>query len=94
MGVEVIGPMLAHHRGEIAMDRVFVRTVRFELDRDVGNPKIGGDTTANILEQFVRESAAVLVNEDMTGQHHQARFNGPNVQIVNIVHPWDCFDGR
>jgi hypothetical protein len=93
MGVKMIGTVLAHQGRQVAMHRIFMGAMRLELDCDVGNPEILGDPSANVLEQFAREGAMVLIDQNVTGQHHQSRLDGPHMQIMNVVHARNRFDG-
>jgi len=35
----------------------------------------------------------VLIDQNVTGQHHQSRLDGPHMQIMNVVHARNRFDG-
>ena len=94
MRVEMIGSMLAYQRREITMHGIFMRAMRLELDGDVGNPKVRRDTGTDVLEQFVGQYALVLMHQHVAGQHDQARFNGPDMQIVDIFNTRNSLDGR
>ncbi len=75
------------------MHRIFMRAMCLELNRDMGNSEIVGDPAADGLEQFACERTILLVDQHMTGQHHQPWFNGPHVQIVNVIHAGNRFNG-
>jgi hypothetical protein len=45
------------------------------------------------LEEVGREGLVVAVDLHMRGHHDEARFNRPNMQVMDILHAGNGFDG-
>ena len=54
--------------------------------------KILRNTAANRTEQHVGQSRIVTFDLHMTRKHHQPRFHRPDMQIMDVLDPWNGFD--
>ena len=84
--------MLLGQLRQIAMDSVWVATVRAHLNRHMLDAEIAGHTCADGSKQFVGESRVVSIDQHVTGHHDEARLNCPDMQIVDILDARDRFD--
>ena len=86
--------VLLCQRGEIAVDVVKVATVGSHLNRHMLDAEICADPGADGLQKLVGHRRIISIDEDMAGHHDQARFDRPNMEVVDVFHTGDCLNGR
>ena len=86
--------VLLGQRGEVAVDLVRMATGGAHLNRQMLDTEICADSSADGMEQVIGQCRIVSIDEYMTGHHNQARFNRPDMEVVNIFHTGDRLDGR
>ena len=64
-----------------------------KLDGQVFDAEVGGDQVSNRLEQIAGQGLIVSVYLHMCRHHDQARFNGPDVEVMDIFYAWNGLDG-
>lgn len=92
MHVQGFGGVVGGEVAEVAVSVHPVAALRFHLDREVLDAELGSHLTADGVEQLVGEGGIVAFHHDVTGQHHEARLDGPDMQIVHVLHARDLFD--
>jgi len=43
---------------------------------------------------MIRQRRIISLDEDMTGHHNQPRFDRPDMEVMDVLHAGDRFDGR
>ena len=86
--------VLLSQRSEVAVDLVLVATGGAHLNRQMLDTEICADPSADGMEQVIGQCRIVSIDEYMTGHHNQARFNRPDMEVVDVFHTGDCLDGR
>ena len=86
--------VLLSQRGEVAVDLVLVATGGTHLNRQMLDAEICADPSANGMEKVIGQCRVVSIDEYMTGHHNQARFNRPDMEVVDVFHTGDRLDGR
>ena len=95
MDVEWFGVLwLAHQLTQIAMGLIGKAAGGSHLDRHVLNAEIRRDCFADRAKEGIRQNLIVTVDKHMACQHDQSWLDGPNMEIVDILHPGDRFDCR
>ena len=74
------------------MDRVGMAALGFHLNGGMMNSKILRDAATYGLKQDAGDGRIVTVNMDVTGEHNQAGFHGPDMQIMDIPDAGHRFD--
>ena len=65
----------------------------FELDRQVLDAEVDCDALSDGMEEVAGERLIVPVDLYMGGHHDEARLNGPDVEVMHVLHAGDGFDG-
>ena len=86
--------VLLCQRGEIAVDLVRVATVGSHLNRHMLDAEICADPSADGIQKVIGHCRIISINEDMAGHHDQARFDRPDMEVVDVFHTVDGLDGR
>ena len=74
---------------KVAVDVVGIATLGFQLNGHVFDAEIRRDPILDQLQQLQR--GPMMFDHDMAGEHDQARFDRPNVQIMHVLDARDCF---
>ena len=85
--------MLVVEFREVAVDGFGMAAFGFELDRQMLDAEVGCDALSDGVEQFAGEGFIVSVDLHMRGHHDEARLNRPDVQVMDILHTGNGFDG-
>ena len=85
--------MLVVEFREVAMYGFGMAADCFQLNRQVLDAEVGCDPLPNRVEQFAGEGFIVSVDLHMRGHHDEARLDSPNVEVMDILHAGDGFDG-
>ena len=85
--------MLLCQCGEIAVNLIRVATISSHLNRHVLDAEICADPCADGLQKVIGHCRIISVDEDMTGHHNQPRFDRPDMEVVDVFHAGDRFDG-
>ena len=75
------------------MHSIRVAAFRFKLDGHMFDAEFGRDASSDGLQQIAREAVVIAVHLHMCRHHDEARFNGPDVQVMDILHAGNGFDG-
>lgn len=78
---------------EVAVDGIRVAAFCFKLDGDMFDAELGRDPASDRLKQIAGESLVIPVNLNVRRHHDEAWLDRPNVQVMDILHPWNGFDG-
>ena len=78
---------------EVAMDGIRVAAYCFKLDGHMLDPELSRDPASDRLKQIAGESLVIPVNLNVRRHHDEAWLDRPNVQVVDILPPWNGFDG-
>ena len=76
------------------MDVVRVATVGSHLNRHMLDAEICADPGADGMKKVIGQYRIVPIDEYMAGHHDQARFDRPDMEVVDVLHAGDCLDGR
>ena len=85
--------MLAGEFREIAMHGFRMTAFCLQLDGQMLDLEFARNPMLDRLEQIAGQGLIIPVHLHMRGQHDKARFNGPDVQVVDIPHAWNGLDG-
>ena len=77
---------------EITMNVVMFAAFAFQLDGHVFDAEILGNAGLDHLQQV--EGGVGSIDHDVGGQHNQAWFHSPNMEIMDVSDAWNRFDGR
>ena len=85
--------MLCGELGQVAMDVVGIAAMGFQLDRHVFDAEVGGNPVMDRAEQRVGEDCVISIHQHMGGEHDEARFYGPDMEIMHVLHAGQGLDG-
>ena len=68
------------------------RTPGFELNRMMVDMEVRGNHGLNVVKQSVLCRFVSGIDQDVAGQHDQARFNRPDVQVMDVLDSRYLFD--
>lgn len=76
--------MVVGQFAEIAMDVVVFTALGFQLDSHVFDAELRGNAGLDHVQQVQRGVGPV--DHDVGGEHDQAWFHSPNMEIVDVLH--------
>ena len=85
--------VLLGQRREIAVDLLLVTTVGPHLNGHMSDSEFCDDSGADSMEQIIGDRRIVSLDQYMTGHHNQARFDCPDMEVMDISHAGDRLDG-
>lgn len=85
--------MLTGELVEVAVHGLRMAADCFQLDGQVLDAELGSDPLSNRVKQIAGERLVVSVDLHMCRHHDEARFDRPDVQVVDILHAGYGFDG-
>lgn len=77
---------------EIAMDVIVFAAISLHLDGHVFDAEIHGNPRLNDLQQV--KGGVRSIDHDVGGEHDQAWFHCPNMEIMDVFHAGNRFNGR
>ncbi len=85
--------MLTVQTIEIAVNGLGVAAFRLKLNREMLDAEFCRDPVPDRLQQVAGQGLVISVDLHMRRHHDEAWFDRPNVQVVDILHAGNGFDG-
>ena len=85
--------MLVVEFREVAVDGVGMAAFGFQLNGQMFNLEFTGHPASDRLEKVGCEGLVAAVDLHVGGHHDKSRFDGPDVQVMDVLHAGDGFDG-